>query len=209
MRNLHLVTHPLACDKICRLRDKNTAPQDFRRLLQEISIILAIEATAQCQLKEIVLETPLERTTGQILVKNIVLVPVLRAGLGMLNGFLSIIPNVKVGYLGIYRDEDSFEPIAYYNNLPRVLEDSEIYLLDPMLATGGSADYCLSLIKNSGGKEITMVSLVAAPEGVAVINKNHPEVKIVTASMDRTLNERGFILPGLGDAGDRQNGTNL
>jgi len=209
MRKLQMVTHPLVSDKLCKLRDKNTNPQDFRRLLQEISVMLAIEATAQCQLKEIMLETPLEKTTGQILAKDIVLVPVLRAGLGMLNGFLSIIPNAKVGYLGIYRDENTLAPVAYYNNLPGNLGDSDIYLLDPMLATGGSADFCLSLINSSGGKKITLVSLVSAPEGLAVINKNHPDVKIITASLDRTLNERGFILPGLGDAGDRQNGTNL
>ncbi|MCI0495639.1 uracil phosphoribosyltransferase [candidate division KSB1 bacterium] len=207
MGQLQIVSHPLATDKISKLRNKNLSPHDFRRLLQEISIILAIEATAQCPLKEVDVETPLEKTTGQMLAKEIVLVPILRAGLGMLNGFLNIIPNAKIGYLGVYRNEATLEPVTYYANLPTDIDRSEIFLLDPMLATGGSANFCLSVIKNRGGKSITMVSLVSAPEGVAAVQQNHPEVKMITASLDRELNEKGYILPGLGDAGDRFNET--
>lgn len=207
MEHLQIVSHPLVSDKISRLRDKNVTPHDFRRVLQEVSVVLAVEATIHLPLKEIALETPLEKTTGKMLANDIVLIPILRAGLGMLNGFLNIITKARIGYLGVYRNEETLEPVTYYANLPTGIEHSEIYLLDPMLATGGSADYCLALIKKNGGKNITMVTLVSAPEGIAVIHKNHPEVKIITASLDRALNDKGYILPGLGDAGDRFNAT--
>lgn len=207
MEHLQIVSHPLVSDKISRLRDKNVTPHDFRRVLQEVSVVLAVEATVHLPLKEIALETPLEKTTGKMLANDIVLIPILRAGLGMLNGFLNIITNARIGYLGVYRNEETLEPVTYYANLPTGIEHSEIYLLDPMLATGGSADFCLALIKKNGGKNITMVTLVSAPEGIAVIHKNHPEVKIITASLDRALNDKGYILPGLGDAGDRFNAT--
>ena len=207
MEHLQIVSHPLVSDKISRLRDKNVTPHDFRRVLQEVSVVLAVEATIHLPLKEIALETPLEKTTGKMLANDIVLIPILRAGLGMLNGFLNIITKARIGYLGVYRNEETLEPVTYYANLPTGIEHSEIYLLDPMLATGGSADYCLSLIKKNGGKNISMVTLVSAPEGIAVIHKNHPEVKIITASLDRALNDKGYILPGLGDAGDRFNAT--
>ena len=207
MEHLQIVSHPLVSDKISRLRDKNVTPHDFRRVLQEVSVVLAVEATIHLPLKEIALETPLEKTTGKMLANDIVLIPILRAGLGMLNGFLNIITNARIGYLGVYRNEETLEPVTYYANLPTGIEHSEIYLLDPMLATGGSADFCLALIKKNGGKNITMVTLVSAPEGIAVIHKNHPEVKIITASLDRALNDKGYILPGLGDAGDRFNAT--
>lgn len=208
MGHLQIINHPLASDKLSRIRNKNLDVHEFRRLVQELSIMLAIEATAQCRLIELRLETPLEETTGQVLAREIVLVPILRAGLGMLDGFLSVLPSTKVGYLGIFRDETSLAPVSYYTNLPNELQPTEIFVLDPMLATGGSADYCLSLIKNHGGTDITFVSLIAAPEGVVLLHRNHPDVRIITASLDRTLNEKGYILPGLGDAGDRLNGTN-
>jgi len=207
MKQVQLVKHPLVCDKISKLRDQRTGAQDFRRLLHELSIIIAVEATAHSPLKEITVETPLEKTTGKVLSKGVVLIPILRAGLGMLNGFLEIIENAKVGYLGVHRDESTLKPVAYYENLPPHLENSEIFVLDPMLATGGSAAHCLSLIKKSGGHQIALVTLCSAPEGVQFVKGQHPDVRIITASLDRGLNGNGYILPGLGDAGDRLNGT--
>jgi len=207
MENVHIVEHPLIRDKISRLRDKQTDMQQFRLLIQQVSIILAVESTMHCPLMEIAVETPLEGTTGHKISREFVLIPILRAGLGMVQGFLSIVPKAKIGYLGIYRNESTLEPVAYYKNLPEKLDHAEIFVLDPMLATGGSGVYGLSLIKQHGGKNITLVTIVSAPEGVERVITNHPDVKIVTASYDRELNGHGYILPGLGDAGDRLNGT--
>jgi len=207
MENVSVADHPLIQDKISRLRDKNTGTKQFRQLIQEISIILAVEATTGNGLKKIEVETPLEKTTGQRLDKEIILIPILRAGLGMVNGFMKLIPEAKVGYLGVYRDETTLEPMAYYENLPSHLYGAEIFILDPMLATGGSAAYCISLVKKHGGKKISLITLVSAPEGIEQVHKVYPDVRIVTATIDRELNEYGYILPGLGDAGDRLNGT--
>jgi uracil phosphoribosyltransferase len=207
MENVRVVEHPLIRDKISRLRDKQTDTQQFRQLIQEVSIILAVNATIHSPLNEITVETPLETTTGFRIGSDIVLIPILRAGLGMVQGFLSIVPEAKIGYLGVYRNESTLEPVAYYKNLPSNLDHSEIFVLDPMLATGGSAVYGLSLIKQHGGNNITLVTIVSAPEGVKRVITKHPDVKIVTASCDRELNGHGYILPGLGDAGDRLNGT--
>lgn len=207
MKNVYVANHPLIHDKITRLRDKNTGTKQFRQLIQELSIILAVEATSRSRLKKIEVESPLEKTTGYRLNNGIVLVPILRAGLGMVGGFLKLISNAKVGYLGVYRNETTLEPEAYYDNLPSSLENAEIFVLDPMLATGGTAVYCLSLIKKQGGKEISLITVVSAPEGVEHVNEKHPDVDIITASVDRELNKHGYILPGLGDAGDRLNGT--
>ncbi|MDZ7264213.1 MAG: uracil phosphoribosyltransferase [candidate division KSB1 bacterium] len=207
MRNFHLVNHPLAIDKVSRLRDKHTSTASFRQLIHELSMILAVEATSHCQLQATELETPLEKTIGKIMAHPISLIPILRAGLGMTQAFLDLMPNAQVGYLGVARNEVTLQPQAYYEKLPPQLDRSEIFLLDPMLATGGSADYGLSLIKNHGGQQITLVTIIAAPEGVALVSQHHPNVKIVSASLDRELNKHGYILPGLGDAGDRLNGT--
>jgi uracil phosphoribosyltransferase len=207
MENVRVVEHPLIRDKISRLRDKQTDTQQFRQLIQEVSIILAVNATIHSPLNEITIETPLETTTGFRIGSDIVLIPILRAGLGMVQGFLSIVPEAKIGYLGVYRNESTLEPVAYYKNLPSNLDHSEIFVLDPMLATGGSAVYGLSLIKQHGGNNITLVTIVSAPEGVKRVITKHPDVKIFTASCDRELNGHGYILPGLGDAGDRLNGT--
>jgi uracil phosphoribosyltransferase len=207
MNNVHIVKHPLMLDKVSRLRDKETGAQEFRQLTKEISIMLAIEATVHFPLTEIKIETPLESTNAHRIHSDIVLFPILRAGLGMVEGFLSLIPMAKIGYLGVYRNEKTLAPVSYYQNLPKNLDQAEIFVLDPMLATGGSANYCLSLIKEHGGRNMTIVTIISAPEGVEHVSQNHPEVRIVTASLDRELNEHGYILPGLGDAGDRLNGT--
>lgn len=207
MKPIFVTEHPLISDKITRLRDKDTPFHVFRSLIREVSTILAVESSRGCSLEEIQVQTPLETTTGKKLANEVVIVPILRAGLGMVEGFLSIFPNAKVSHLGVYRDEDTLKPVAYYKSLHNTLETAEIFLLDPMLATGGSADYCLSLIKKHGWKNITLVTIISAPEGIALIQKEHPDVKIITAWVDRELNKNGYILPGLGDAGDRLNGT--
>ncbi len=207
MKPIFVTEHPLISDKITRLRDKDTPFHVFRSLIREVATILAVESSRECTLEEASVQTPLETTTGKKLANEVVIVPILRAGLGMVDGFLSIFPTAKVSHLGVYRDEDTLKPVAYYKSLHNTLETAEIFLLDPMLATGGSADYCLSLIKKHGWKNITLVTIISAPEGIALIQKDHPDVKIVTACVDRELNSNGYILPGLGDAGDRLNGT--
>lgn len=207
MSKVQVSNHPVILDKLSRLRDKTTDTQQFRQLVHQVSTILAVEATARCRLSEKTITTPFEPINGHYLQHQIVLLPILRAGLGMVDGFLHLLPNAKIGYLGVYRDELTLTPVTYYQNFPKHLDDAEIFVLDPMLATGGSANYCLSLIKEHGGQNITLVTIVSAPEGVALINRNHPDVKIVTGSLDRGLNGHGYIVPGLGDAGDRLNGT--
>ncbi len=207
MINVHIVKHALMLDKISQLRDKESDAQEFRQLTKEISIILAVESTVHFPLTEIKIETPLEKTAGHRISRDIVLLPILRAGLAMVEGFLSLLPMAKIGYLGVYRNEKTLEPVTYYKNLPKNLDQAEIFVLDPMLATGGSADYCLSLIKEHGGRNMTLVTIISAPEGVENVSQNHPDIRIVTANLDRELNGHGYILPGLGDAGDRFNGT--
>lgn len=207
MSNIGVVNHPLILDKVSRLREKTTTTQQFRQLVHQVSIILAVEATVECRTLSVAVATPFESTAGYRLEKEVVLLPILRAGLGMVDGFLSLLPDAKLGYLGVYRDEATLQPVTYYRNFPKNLDQAEIFVLDPMLATGGSANYCLSQIKEQGGQTITLVTIVSAPEGVALINQHHPDVKIVTASLDRGLNGHGYIVPGLGDAGDRLNGT--
>ena len=207
MNDIHVVNHPLMLDKISQLRNKETGAPEFRQLIQQVSTILAVESTAHCHLEETTVATPLEITTGHRISRDIVLIPVLRAGLGMVDGFLNLLPGAKIGYLGVYCNEKTLEPVTYYENLPDKLDRAEVFVLDPMLATGGSANYCLSLIKKHGGQNITLVTIISSPDGVENINQNHPGIKIVTGCLDRELNGHGYILPGLGDAGDRLNGT--
>lgn len=207
MNNVHIVKHPLMLDKVSRLRDKETGAQEFRQLTKEISIMLAVAATDHLPLTEIKITTPLEATTAYRVNNDIILLPILRAGLAMVEGFLSLLPMAKIGHLGVYRNEKTLEPVSYYQNLPKNLDQAEIFVLDPMLATGGSANYCLSLIKEHGGRNMTLVAIISAPEGVDKVSQKYPDVRIVTASLDRELNGNGYILPGLGDAGDRLNGT--
>ena len=203
----YLVEHPLIKRDVTILRDKNTDTETFRAALQRVSNILAAETSKEFSLTKIDVETPLEKTEGSKLTNEVILVPVLRAGLGMVNGFLQIIPEAKVGHIGLQRDEETLKPIEYYYKVPKHLEFAEVVMLDPMLATGGSASEALKYLKKRGAKNLVFACLVAAPEGIAKIESEHPDVKIFAAALDRELNNKGYILPGLGDAGDRTFGT--
>ena len=205
--NLKLVDHPLIKKDITLLRDKKTQPEYFRAAVRRISNILAVEIGMTLSLKKVNVDTPLERTKGYKLDQQIILNPVLRAGLSMVSGFLDVIPDCKVGHIGLQRNEETLEPVEYYFKIPKVDANSKIILLDPMLATGGSASQALKYLKKRGGKKIVFACLVAAPEGVKKIQKEHNKVEIYSAALDRELNNRGYILPGLGDAGDRTFGT--
>ncbi len=207
MQNHIVLEHPLIKKDMTILRNKTTDHNNFRMALKRISAILAFEISKDFQLLENEVETPLEFTKGYSLKQSIVLVPVLRAGLSMVNSFLDIIPEAKVGHIGIQRNEETLEPIDYYYKTPKNLDKSKVVLLDPMLATGGSGSAALTFLKNRGANDLSFACLVAAPQGIERIQKDHPDVKIFTAVLDRTLNERGYILPGLGDAGDRTFGT--
>jgi len=206
-KNLKLIDHPVVKRDITILRDKKTDPELFRSVVSRISNILAVEISRNFNSQRITVQTPLEKTTGYSIKQDTILIPVLRAGLGMMNGFLRIMPNAKVGHIGLERDEATLKPNEYYYKAPKNLNKSNVILLDPMLATGGSASRALKLLKSRGAKKIYFACLVAAPVGVKKINDDHPDIKIYCASLDRTLNSSGFILPGLGDAGDRTFGT--
>jgi uracil phosphoribosyltransferase len=204
---VHVLDHPLAAHIITHLRDKTTKPATFRTLAYQISLLLAIEATADLATEPKVIETPLERMTGQILAHQpIVVVPILRAGLGMVQPFTDIFPDVSVGYVGLERDHETARPRSYYCKLPP-LAGRQVFIVDPMLATGGSAAAALTAVMSAGGRHPTLVSIVSAPEGVAEVEKQHPGTVIHTAALDRELNARKYILPGLGDFGDRLYGT--
>ena len=206
-KNFFLIQHPVIKRDVTILRDKNTDSETFRAALQRVSNILAVELSKEFKLTETEVETPLEKTQGAKLTHDIILVPVLRAGLGMVNGFLQIIPEAKVGHIGLQRDEETLKPIEYYYKVPKHLETAEVVMLDPMLATGGSASEALKYLKKRGASKLVFACLVAAPEGIDKIKSEHPDVKIYTAALDRELNSKGYILPGLGDAGDRTFGT--
>ena len=202
------VTHPLVLHKLGLLRDKETDTEMFRRLVNELTLLLTYEATKDMGVEEMQVETPLERTTAyRIPGKKVAVCPILRAGMGMVDGVLSLIPVARVGFIGLYRNEETLEPVEYYVKLPADIAEREVLLLDPMLATGNSTAAAVTTLKNAGATSITLISLIAAPEGVAHIERDHPDVKIVTASVDSHLNEKGYIVPGLGDAGDRLYGT--
>ncbi|MGM9517504.1 uracil phosphoribosyltransferase [Acidaminococcus timonensis] len=204
---VHVVNHPLIKEKMTHLRDKKTQPRNFRRLLDEIAQLLLFEVTRDLPLRETKVTTPLAETTGyELAVSGITVVPILRAGLGFLDAVLDLIPEARVGHIGLTRDEETLEPIKYYCKIPKD-KDAEIILIDPMLATGGSAAAALSMLKEEGYKHFRFMCLVAAPEGVELVNKEHPDVPIYTAALDDHLNEHGYIVPGLGDAGDRVFGT--
>ena len=207
MKNLVIVDHPLIRRDLSTLRDRRTERGRFRTTLRRISSLIAFEVTKDLHLKPRVLRTPLEETTGHSVSEDIVFLPVLRAGLGMAEGFLDFLPEAKVGHIGLYRDEETLKPIDYYSKFPKNLKRSLIFVLDPMLATGGSATAAISFIKEKGGRKIRLVSVVAAPEGVKKVSSRHRDVKIYAAALDRRLNSKGYILPGLGDAGDRTFGT--
>ena len=205
---LHVIDHPLSHHKLTLLRDRKTPGSLFRALVEEIGLILAVEATRQLETEAVALETPLERTQGRRLMPlDPVLVPVLRAGLGLLPAFQKLLPTAKVGHLGLYRDHDSLVPVPYYRNFPPLLEERTVFVLDPMLATGGSASEAVRQLKAAGARKLTLVSVLGAPEGVERLRADHPDLRVVIGALDRQLNEKGYILPGLGDAGDRIFGT--
>lgn len=207
IKNLILVKHPLIKKDLTILRNKKTNSEMFRAAVTRISNILAAEISTSFELKKIKVDTPLESTTGFKLKNEVVLVPVLRAGLGMVDGFLQLIPDAKLGHIGLERNESTLQPISYYLKTPKRLNKAEVILLDPMLATGGSASAAITFLKKQRAKEIIFACLLAAPEGVKKIIEDHPNTIIFSASLDRQLNKKGYILPGLGDAGDRTFGT--
>ncbi len=199
-----VLDHPLLLHKLSILRDKNTGTKEFRELAGEIATIMCYEATRDATLKEVEVETPMTTTIEKRLDENqYAFVPILRAGLSMVDGVLNMIPNAKIGHIGMYRNEETLEPIPYYFKVPTDIEKREVILLDPMLATGGSAVDAIGQIKKSGVKKIKFLAIIAAPEGIERVEKEHPDVQVYCASIDNRLNENGYIVPGLGDAGDR------
>jgi uracil phosphoribosyltransferase len=207
MKNLIIIDHPLVKRDLTILRNKKTPSHQFRAILRRTASLMAYEVSRDLQTKEISIQTPLEKTKGVIVEQQIVLVPILRAGLGLVGGFVEVMPNARVGHIGLFRDEETLKPVDYYFKVPRNLDKALVLLLDPMLATGGSAVAAISYLKKRGARNIRMVNLVAAPEGVKTVRKAHPDVTMYTCALDRELNNRGYILPGLGDAGDRMFGT--
>ncbi len=207
MSNVFPSIHPLVAHKLSLLRDKNTEPKKFRELIREIAALLTYEATSDLILYQVNIETPLAMTTGNVLSEKICLVPILRAGLGMVEGVWNLMPSAEVWHIGLYRDEHTLKPVEYYKKLPVEPSVSVSLILDPMLATGGSAVATVDILKRWGVRKIKFVGILAAPEGVENLQQHHPDVNIHVAGIDETLNQRGYILPGLGDAGDRQFGT--
>jgi uracil phosphoribosyltransferase len=207
MTQVTVVEHPVLADRLTVLRNRETSFPDFRHALFECSAILAVEAARSLRLRETEIQTPLEPTRGARLSEQVVVVPVLRAGLGMVDGFLRLLPDARVGHLGMARDEAAHKPVDYYSRLPPGMAESRVFLLDPMLATGGSAVNALQHLKNADAGHLDLVCLVSSPEGIEAVNRSHPDVKIWTAAIDRGLDENAYIRPGLGDAGDRVFGT--
>ncbi|MBR4982638.1 MAG: uracil phosphoribosyltransferase [Lachnospiraceae bacterium] len=206
--NVTYMTHPLIKHKISRLRDKNTGTNEFRKLVEEIAMLEGFEALKDLPLEDVEIETPLETCmTPMIAGRKLAIVPILRAGLGMVEGILSLVPSAKIGHIGLYRDEETFEPHEYYCKLPSPIEERTIVVCDPMLATGGSAIDAITMIKKHGGKNIKFMCIIAAPEGVKKLSEAHPDIQIYVGNLDRCLNENAYICPGLGDAGDRIFGT--
>lgn len=204
---LKIIDHPLISQKITNMRKKETQSPDFRRLVNEVGSLMAFEVFKDVPLSEVDIETPLAQTTGYRFAKDIVVVPILRAGLGLVEGITNILPEAKIAHIGMYRDETTLEPHTYLERYPRNIADSFVVIVDPMLATGGSAASAIEMVKNQGVKNIRLMCLVGAPEGVAKIEKEYPDVDIYLGVLDKCLNEVGYILPGLGDAGDRIFGT--
>ena len=208
MGKIYVFDHPLIQHKVALMRMQETNVKDFRQLAKEIAILMGFEATRDLELEQVEIETPMCKTKVNMLKgEDIAIVPILRAGLGFVEGMLELVPNAKVGHVGLYRDPDSHEPVEYYCKLPADIEKRRIFVLDPMLATGGSAAAAIDFIKKRGGKDITFMCLIAAPEGIKVLQDAHPDVDIYIAAKDDKLNEKAYILPGLGDAGDRLYGT--
>jgi uracil phosphoribosyltransferase len=204
---LNLLQHPLLTHKLTHLRRKETVTKEFRETLEEIAGLMAYEITRDLPQKNITVETPLGKCRTQELARDVVLIPVLRAGLGMVNGIANLIPSARVGHIGMYRDHETLEPVTYYSKFPEKLSDAIVMVLDPMLATGGSSSGAIQVLKDHGAATIKLVCVVGTPEGVERIAKDHPDVQIYLAGLDEKLNENGYIVPGLGDAGDRLFGT--
>ena len=208
MEKVHILDHPLLQHKLSILRDENTGVKDFREVVSEIATLMCYEATRDLPLEEVEIKTPITTAKFKTIAgKKLAIVPVLRAGLGMVDGILTLIPSAKVGHIGLYRDPDTLEPVEYYCKMPSDIAERDVIVLDPMLATGGSASAAIQFIKNYEVKHIKLMNIIAAPEGVERIRKDHPDVAIYCAALDEKLNDHGYIVPGLGDAGDRIFGT--
>ncbi len=208
MDNVFKMDHPLITHKLTILRDKETTSKHFREIVRELASLMAYEVTKNFPLKDVEIETPICKTTQKMLAdKDVVIVPILRAGLGMVEGFTDIIPNAKIGHIGLYRDPETLEAVEYYQKLPSHIEEREAIITDPMLATGVSASHTIDILKREGAKGIKLVVILAAPEGIAAVHEKHPDVPIYCAAIDEGLNDHAYIVPGLGDAGDRLFGT--
>lgn len=208
MGELHVIDHPLIQHKLTIIRDKRVGTQQFRQVVNEIATLMAYEVTRNMVTEDVVVETPIAKTTQKSLAgKKVAIIPIIRAGLGMVDGFLELIPAAKVGHIGMYRDQETLKPVEYFVKMPSDIEQRELFVVDPMLATGGSAIMAIDALKKRGAKKIRFVGLVAAPEGVKAVQDAHPDVDIYVAGLDDHLNKDGYIVPGLGDAGDRLFGT--
>jgi len=207
MGELIIIDHPLVQHKLTLLRSIDTCNKEFRELVEELATLICFEATRDLPVMETAVETPICQTKGKLIQKELGIVPILRAGIGMANGMLNLLPTAKVGHLGMYRDPETLQPVTYYGKLPKDAKDREIFVIDPMLATGGTASAAISYLKSQGVAGIRLLCLIAAPEGVKKIQTEHPDVNIYTAACDSHLNSHGYIVPGLGDAGDRLFGT--
>lgn len=208
MNKVHELNHPLIQHKLTLIRDKNTGPKEFRELIKEVAMLMAYEVTRDLPLQEVEIETPICMTKAKALSgRKLAIVPILRAGLGMVDGFLSLLPAAKVGHVGLYRDPVTLNPVEYYCKLPSDVSERDLLVLDPMLATGGSARAAIRFVKERGARNIKLISIIACPEGIAAVHEEHPDVDIYVAAVDEKLNEHAYIVPGLGDAGDRLFGT--
>ena len=208
MGQLHVMNHPLILHKLSVIRDKNTSVKEFREIISEIASLMCYEATRDLPVEDVEIETPVAKAVvKRIAGKKLAIVPILRAGLGMVDGVVELIPNAKIGHIGLYRDPETLMPVEYYCKLPNDIEERDVFVLDPMLATGGSAEAAITFIKQRGCRSIRLMNIIAAPEGVKKIQDTHPDVDIYTAALDDCLNDHGYIVPGLGDAGDRIFGT--
>jgi len=208
MAEFHVLNHPLLQHKLSIIRDKDTSVKEFREIVSEIATLMCYEATRDLPVEEVEIETPVAKSKFKRLAgKKLAIVPILRAGLGMVDGILQLIPSAKVGHIGLYRDPDTLEPVEYYCKMPKDIAERDILIVDPMLATGGSATAAIKFLKNYGCTHIKLMCIIAAPEGVARVRNDHPDVDLFVASVDERLNDHGYIVPGLGDAGDRIFGT--